>query len=426
MTRAERYDVVVVGAGPAGCAAAAIAAQRGLKVLLLERNASPTFKIGESLIPQCYWTLQRMGAIERMRQSPFVKKYSVQFFNKSGIGSTPFYFRDEKDDESAQTWQVLRSEFDQLLFEVAADQGAECRRGVEVREVHFDDGRATGVQARGRDGTETAIEAAVVIDATGQGSLVGTRLGLAREDYGLRNAAIFSHFRGAIRDPGIDEGATLVLLTNDGESWFWYIPLHDDIVSVGVVGPADLLNGQQGTREEVFARQVGRCPEIARRIGAAEQCWPFRLLRDFSYRRQCQVGPGWMLVGDAATFIDPIYSTGVFLALKYGEVAADAAADAIHAGYVSAEALGKPLPDLVRAADVFLVMVRAFYSRDFSFGAFLRRYPEQASAVTRVLIGDVMERDFSGLSAAIAEWSASVAAAGVPDQPARLAQASRG
>ena len=279
----------------------------------------PTFKIGESLMPDTHGVFEKMGALERMRRSHFVEKHSVQFFTRTGRASMPFYFESERPgDDSARTWQVRRSEFDQLLMNTAAEQGAEVHRGVNVRDVLFEDGRARGVRATATsDGGPVELASRVVIDATGQSALLSRRLDLGRLDYGLRHASIYTHFRGALRDEGRDEGATLILHTKSGERWFWYIPLAGDVVSVGVVGAMDdLVRNREGRPHEIFFEEVGNCAEIERRIRPAHQCRPVSVMKDFSYRIEEMAGNGWIAIGDAFSFIDPVYSSGVFLALK--------------------------------------------------------------------------------------------------------------
>lgn len=391
----ELYDVVVVGAGPGGCAAASILARGGARVALLERNPFPSFKIGESLMPETFWTFEKMGALDRMRSAGFVEKHSVQFFAKSGKGSAPFYFDSVNEHESARTWQVHRAEFDQLMMDNSADQGAEVHRGISVREVDME-GSPSRLRLRDEQGGEREVKARVVVDATGQGTLVAKAKQLDQTDYGLQHASIFTHFRGAHRDQGRDEGATIILHTSEGDSWFWYIPLADDTVSVGVVGARDYLIKDRRTRpHETFFDEVGKCREIGRRIGSAVQCRPMQVIKDFSYSNAEVAGDGWVLVGDAFSFIDPVYSSGVFLALKSGEMAAEAILDGLKNDDLSANQLGRFEPDLRRGMDAVLGLVRSFYSPDFSFGGFLRRYPEHQEDVTKILVGDVFGQDFS-------------------------------
>ncbi len=428
MFAASSYDAIVIGAGPGGSAAAAIAARGGLRTLLLEREPAPAFKIGESLMPDTHGVFEKMGALDAMRESRFVEKHSVQFFARTGKASKPFYFDEERPgDDSARTWQVRRSEFDQLLMDTAARQGAEVHRGVNVRDALFEDGRAVGVRAAadGAGGT-TELAGRVVIDATGQSALIARRLDLGRVDYGLRHASIHTHFRGAIRDEGRDEGATLILHTRSGECWFWYIPLAGDVVSVGVVGPMDtLVRNREGRPHEIFFEEVGNCAEIERRIRPARQCRPVSVMKDFSYRIEKMAGDGWVAIGDAFSFIDPVYSSGVFLALKSGEMAAEAAIAAVAADDLSGERLGAFQPLLLRGVEAVRQLVNVFYDPDFSIGSFLRQYPRHQSKVTRILIGDVFEPDFASMFEDMATFAAagSGAAGRAPQGAAQPLQA---
>src|SRR5215210_8346670 len=242
----DSYDVIVIGGGPAGATAATLVAQHGHRVLLLERAPEARFKIGESLMPATWSTFERLGVLPKLAKSHFPRKYSVQFYGRSGKASVPFYFQETDPHERSVTWQVLRSEFDALMLDNAREHGVEVRRGAAVKDVLFDGERAVGVRAdlgKGSidGGGVREIPCKVVVDATGRSAFLGRKLGLMRPDPELRKAAIFTHFKGALRDPGIDEGATLVLYTKDPGGWFWYIPLPNDIVSVGVVGSIEQL-----------------------------------------------------------------------------------------------------------------------------------------------------------------------------------------
>lgn len=408
MFQSDSYDVIVVGGGPAGATTAALIADAGRRVLLLERDPSPRFKIGESLIPATYDTLERLGMVERLSASHFTKKYSVQFFSRGEKASSPFYFEEAEGFDHPQTWQVVRSEFDQMLLDNAARLGAEVHRGVKVTEVLFDGERAVGVEvkaARGatrQDGDTTLsrhLMASVVVDASGQSGMLARRFELRQEDPQLRNAAIFSHFKGAHRDPGIDEGATLVMETRDKDSWFWYIPLPGDQVSVGVVAPLEYLVRPDDKRppQEVFDEQVALCPALAERLEGSFQAFPAQVLRDFTYRSRQRAGDGWVLVGDAYGFIDPLYSSGVLLALKSGEMAADAICAGLAAGDVSAARLGVFEDEFLGGMEAFRKLVYAFYDKDFSFADFLRRFPERRDDVVKILLGGVFDNDFDGM-----------------------------
>ena len=241
MNTHHTYDTIVIGGGPAGSTVATLVAEQGHRVLLLEREAEPKFKIGESLIPATYWTFKRLGMLEKLRTSHFPQKYSVQFYSRSGKASTPFYFFQTNPHESAVTWQVLRSEFDEMLLDNAKEKGVEIRRGLGVREVLFEGDTATGVVTQGIDGTRETLNATVIADSTGQRSLIGRQLNLNTIEPNLKMASLFTHYEGGHRDEGIDEGATLILHTEAKDSWFWSIPLPYNRTSIGVVGELDYL-----------------------------------------------------------------------------------------------------------------------------------------------------------------------------------------
>ncbi|HEX7185923.1 MAG TPA: NAD(P)/FAD-dependent oxidoreductase [Thermoanaerobaculia bacterium] len=383
------YDVITIGGGPGGAAAATLLAQRGHKVLLLERSRTPRFKIGESLMPATYDTLERMGVLPLLKASHFPKKYSVQFFSRTGKGSAPFYFMETDPRERSQTWQVLRSEFDALLLDNAQEQGVEVRRGASVKDVLFEGGRAVGVRAE-IAGEEREIRCRVVVDASGQSALIARKLGLRQPDLELRKASYFTHFQGALRDPGLDEGATLVIHTEEAKSWFWYIPLPDDRVSVGVVSSLDhLVAGRAADPQQVFDEEVERCPALKPRLANATQLFPVQATRDFSYRSSRIAGDGWVLVGDAFGFLDPIYSSGVFLALKSGELAADSIHEALAAGDLSGARLGEHGPRFAAGMEAMRKLVYAFYEQDFSFAKFLSRFPQHRLSIIHLLVGDL-------------------------------------
>src|SRR5574341_1504846 len=235
--KGSQPDVVVIGGGPAGSTTSTLIAQRGYRVQLFERERFPRFHIGESLIPETYWVLKRLGMLEKMQKSHFVTKYSVQFVNASGKLSAPFYFWDNKPHECSKTWQVVRSEFDLMMLNNAREHGVEAHEGVRVRDVLFDHQRAVGVKIQLEDGTQREVPARVVVDASGQSGLLQNKFRLRLWDPVLNKGAIWTYWQGAYRDTGRDEGATLVLQTRDRKGWFWYIPQHDDVVSVGVVAP---------------------------------------------------------------------------------------------------------------------------------------------------------------------------------------------
>jgi flavin-dependent dehydrogenase len=384
----DHPDVVVIGGGPAGSTCSTLLAQAGFCVRLFERERFPRFHIGESLIPETYWVLKRLNMLEKMKRSAFVVKCSVQFVNQHGKMSEPFYFTDHNPHECSQTWQVLRSEFDQLMLNNAAEHGVEVREGVRVREVLFEGDRACGVRVRYEDGREEEVPARVVVDASGQSTLIASKFKLIENDPRLKKGAVWTYFKGAYRDSGRDEGATLVLQTRGKRGWFWYIPLHNDIVSVGIVRAFDELFAGNRDHETIYNEEVENCPEVKRRIRVGTRCDRYYATRDYSYRATRCAGDGWVLVGDAHGFLDPLYSSGVLLALQSAQMAADVIAEGLERGDLSAAQLGKWGPEFNAGMDRMRRLVCEYYD-GFSFGAFVRKYPHYKGHLTDLLIGNL-------------------------------------
>jgi flavin-dependent dehydrogenase len=387
-------DVIVVGGGPGGSTVSTLIAQKGYGVDLFEREHFPRFHIGESLIPQTYWVLKRLNMLDKLRGSHFVKKYSVQFINAQGRLSEPFYFIKHRPHESSQTWQVRRSEFDHIMLNNAREHGVRVHEGVRVLEVLFEGQRAVGVRILEEDGREREVRAKVVVDASGQSSVLMDRLKLRQWDPVLKKGALWTYWKGAQRDTGQDEGATLVIQTKAKQGWFWYIPLHDDILSVGVVASYDYLfkNRPGKDLEAIYFEEVAACPGLQSRIAKAQRVEPFRAAKEYSYRSTRAAGDGWALVGDAFGFLDPLYSSGVLLALKSGEMAADAITEGLACGDTSAAQLGKWEGEFGRGMDRMRRLVCEFYE-GFSFGRFVRKHPHLKGFVTDVLIGDLFKDD---------------------------------
>ncbi len=387
------YDCIVIGGGPAGSTVAALLAKMGHRVVVLEKARFPRHHIGESLMPQTYWTFQRLGLLERMKASAFPRKESVQFVSAEGRESLPYYFTDRDPHECSVTWQVRRDEFDRMMLDHAAECGADVRQGVLVKEVLFDGSRAIGVRAVA-DGQTVELRAKVIVDASGQSSILSRQLDLRVIDATLKNAAIYAYYKGAQRDAGRDEGATLVIRTPDRQGWFWVIPLPDDITSVGVVAPPSQLFGDRaGDPLSILEMEIGRCEPMAKRVRNARRVEDVHVLRDFSYRSRAVAGDGWVLIGDAYSFIDPVYSSGVMLALKSGEMAADAIHEALLAGDFCSRRLGSFQASFDHGMQMIRQLVHAFYDPGFSFGGFLRKFPQFHDNVVRILIGDVFDNE---------------------------------
>ncbi len=411
------FDVIVAGGGPAGATAATLLAQHGHSVLLAERSAEPQEKVGESLMPATYWTFERLGVLDRMRESGFPNKGSVQFYTPDGRPTAPFYFKEVDPHESSHTWQVLRSEFDQMLLDNAAEHGVDVRRGMSLREVIFDGDRAIGARLQS-GGESLELPCKVLVDATGQSHFLASKRQIRKIEPHLKNMSYYTRYRGAERGEGIDEGATVIFHTDEGKSWFWYIPLPDDQMSVGVVGPVDyMVKGRAGDPEQVFHEELARCEPLQRKLANAERVKPMKAIRDFSYHSSQATGDGWVLVGDACGFIDPIYSSGVFLALKSGEMAADSIHEALVAGDLSRERLASFEPEYREGVEAMRKLVYAFYDPDFHFTTFLKRHPNCRGQLIDLLMGNVYRKPVGELIEALDEWVK-------PPEPARESSAS--
>ncbi|HEY7117087.1 MAG TPA: NAD(P)/FAD-dependent oxidoreductase, partial [Tepidisphaeraceae bacterium] len=388
-----QYDVVIIGGGPGGATVGTLLAQAGRSVLVVERGNFPRFHIGESLMPETYWTFQRLGMLDRLKNSDFVRKYSVQFVTATGRESQPFFFDEMNPHECSVTWQVVRSQFDRMMLDNAREKGAHVWSDSNVTDVVFEDSeaddlpRATGVVVRRNAGYRMAavgqevpgapiqgtsvngtlvgsegstnghgetitVRAKVVVDATGTSAMLARKLNLRQPDPKLRKVSYFAHYKGGRRDEGKNEGATLILSTSAGDGWFWYIPLPDDIVSVGVVGDIDRIFNQYKSKsltpEQILEEEIKTCRGLDDRMTRAQRISPVHVLSDFSYRASRCGGEGWVLIGDAFGFLDPMYSSGVFLALKSGEMAADAILEGLARNNLSAAQLsrwGQPIAD---------------------------------------------------------------------------------
>lgn len=393
----DNYEVIVVGGGPSGSTTATILADYGHRVLLLERSKFPRHHIGESLMPQTYWVFKRLGLLDKMKKSDFVVKQSVQFVSASGRDSAPFFFPDRDPNEWSSTWQVHRDKFDQMMLDNAREHGVEVIERANVKEVIFDGPRATGVRAI-IEGDMREIRAKVSVDASGQSGLISRQLNLRYGDEKLKNAVIYSYWKNAVRDEGRNAGATLVIAVPSQEGWFWFIPLEDNITSIGVVAPpAYLYNGRGDDPGVILEEEIANTPGLARRLVNAERVRPIYTTADFSYRSRRASGDGWVLVGDAFGFLDPLYSSGVLLALKSGELAADTIHDALLAGDLSETRLGRHGKKVAEGMHRVRMLVYAYYDPSFRMGRFIKEYPHLKDTVTRVLIGDVFEDDLAEL-----------------------------
>lgn len=356
------YDVIVIGGGPAGSTAATRLAQRGRRVLLIEKEQFPRFHIGESLLPCSMPLIEELGAMKRLEAADFLPKYAAEFVTADGTMKRRYAFRDGLVPGAPSAYEVDRSEFDQLLLDNATDKGVEVRQGLQV--VRFDLERKEGVSvvARAPGGDETTFEARMLIDASGQSSLLAGRLGLREMDHELKNFAVYAHFEGASRKSGEEEGDISIVLVQGG--WWWVIPLRGNRTSVGLVGPSRHLRGRKPD-QAFFDAQIARTPFVKERLAGASALSSVRSVSDYSYVSRKLSGDRFVLVGDAAAFIDPVFSTGVYLGMAGAFRAADAVEDALAADRFEAQRFAAYERETQRSVAAYRRFVRGFYTPEF-------------------------------------------------------------
>jgi flavin-dependent dehydrogenase len=399
----RHFDVAVIGGGPGGATLATFLARAGHRCIIFEREKFPRYHIGESLIPHTYGIFERLGFLPQLRASAFPVKHSVRFVSSSGKESTPFYFSETIPGDRARTWQVARSQFDQMILDHARANGVEVHEQVGIDQVLFEAGRAVGVQTVSTSGDRAQIRARVVVDASGRACVIGNQFGLRSPLPELHKASVWGYFRGGKRLPGIDAGETTMFLI-PGSGWFWYIPLPDDVVSVGIVADPDYVFSESDDMEAAFTREVLQCAPLFDRLSAATRVGPVRGSRHLAYLNRQTCGDGWVMIGDARAFLDPIYSSGLYLALGSAELAAQCIDDALKHNDVSAARLGAFEPALWKGVDVVRRLIHAFYDPNFSFPKFAQRFPEHRAALIDCLVGDVI-KDLSAFTKALAQMT---------------------
>jgi FAD-dependent halogenase len=363
------YDIAVIGGGPAGSTAAGFLAQAGARVIVLEKERFPRYHIGESLLSATLPILDALGVTPAIEAAGFVRKPGGTFLWGADAEPWSFFFREDPGGRP-HAFHVLRSQFDHILLRHAASCGADVREEHAVRAIEFDPvlhrsriAASPSPAARASDDAGRAIEidARYVIDASGQGAFLGRRDGLREFNPFFKNLAIFGYFEDARRLDGPVAGNILSAAFADG--WFWFIPLHDGTTSVGAVVDAQRFAGSAaGDTEGLYRRLIDACPAVAERLREGRLVSPVRIIRDYSYSSRSFHGPGYLLAGDAACFIDPVFSTGVHLACLSGYLAARALEGLLarQASQVSAE-------DERRAFDEYDGRYRAAFERYLRF-----------------------------------------------------------
>lgn len=330
MTASEQYaDVVVIGGGPAGSTAATMLARKDWRVALFERERFPRAHIGESLLPASMPILEALGVMPAIEQAGFLKKWGATMVWGTSPEPWSWYFR-ETNNAYPHSYQVWRPQFDQILLANSAAAGVDVREGYRVREVIFEGERATGVRVQTPDGGEATWQCRFVVDASGQEGVIGRALKLRQPDEQFRNLAVFGYYEGAERLPPPDE--TNILIESYEAGWAWVIPLHTGWTSVGFV--MDSAAGREAIGrdglEATFERQVAATARTSAMLRDARRVHGPTVIRDWSYVSERVAGDGYVLAGDAACFIDPLFSTGVHLALSSGVMAAALVHSSLH------------------------------------------------------------------------------------------------
>lgn len=360
----EMYDVAIIGGGPAGSTAAALLARAGRRVVVFEREKFPRFHIGESLLPFSMQAFTRLGLHEKFARAGFMEKFGGEMYGACGGDGVKFYFEDGFRSQTDRSYQVTRADFDKLLLDHAAESGAEVREETGVDQVDFSPDEVTlKISGRAQNDGTTQVRARYVIDASGRNSILGAKFKLKKNYEHLQKVSVFAHYDGMTRAEGRD--GTLTRMVRAIDRWFWVIPLTPTRTSVGVVLDGTILKQSGLSPEEFLEQAIEEQPVLMATMRQAERVTPVRSAADFSYRTTRMTGDRWMLAGDAAGFIDPVFSSGVFLAVLAGEQAADVLHEVLDRPAKRKRLFARYERNINKAMDVYLRFVDAWYSKEF-------------------------------------------------------------
>lgn len=338
-------DVVIIGGGPAGSTVAALLAARGKTVTLIEKDRHPRFHIGESLLPFNMPLFEQLGVKEEVERIG-MPKYGIEFVSPDHDKPSLLEFKNGWHKEMNYSFQVRRSDFDKILFDKARANGAQAVEDCRVTDIAFPPEGGGIVTAAMAGGEMRQFHGRFVIDASGRDTILASRLKVKQRNRRHESAAVFGHFTGAERLQGRDEGHISIFWFAKG--WFWFIPLSDGTTSVGAVAKPEIFKNRDGDMTALFKDLIAMCPALAHRLRDATLTGPATGTGNYSYSADSFVGPHYLMAGDACGFIDPVFSTGVYLAMKSGFLAADAVAACLDDPQNAAQAL-KRYEDEVKA-----------------------------------------------------------------------------